>query len=385
LFYPALLNTATRLIKSYTGSEPLHQYLKSYFKTEPKHGSRDRKVITSWCYNYFRVATAQLGTIEEKIALGTFLTATNADPLVERIRPPWNTAISNSLDEKLELVKDIISPELLFPYRNNLSNQVDFKSFAKSFLLQPDLFIRLRPGANEVIKTLSQNAVAFEQISDTTLRLPNSSKLPDKLKPDRDYVIQDYNSQLIAGLVKNALHGNPSASVWDCCAGSGGKSIMTYDMAPGIHLTVSDRRRNILTNLELRFKAAGLANYKSAVFDLTKAGELCPFTEKFDFIIADVPCTGSGTWARTPEALHFFKPPQIQEYTALQKKIVQAAVSHLKPGGKLLYATCSVFQEENEGVSDFITGTLHLKKDESHLFKGYDIKADTLFGALFTM
>jgi 16S rRNA (cytosine967-C5)-methyltransferase len=385
LFYPALLNTAVRLIKGYSGSEPLHQYLKAYFKTEPKHGSRDRKIISSWCYNYFRVAGTPLQDVEVKIALGTFLTANQPNALVERINPAWNATITNSLEQKLEQVKDIVSPELLFPYRSSLSNQVEYKSFARSFLLQPDLFIRLRPKSREVIKTLAQSSVSFEQLSDTTLRLANGSKLPESLKPDRDYVIQDYNSQRIAGLVTKALHGNSNASVWDCCAGSGGKSIMTYDLAPRIHLSVSDRRRSILTNLEQRFKAAGLTNYKSAVFDLTKQGELCPFTEKFDFIIVDAPCTGSGTWARTPEALHFFTVDQVKEYSALQKKMVQAAVSHLKPGGKLLYATCSVFQEENEGVTDFITGTLHLKKEESHLFKGYDIKADTLFGALFTL
>lgn len=100
-------------------------------------------------------------------------------------------------------------------------------------------------------------------------------------------------------------------------------------------------------------------------------------------IIADVPCSGSGTWARTPEQLTYFSEKRIAKYASLQKKIVKNAIVKLKAGGYFLYITCSVFKMENEENVDFIHEQLHLKLVESRYLKGYEIQADTLFAALF--
>ncbi|MBA2563089.1 MAG: hypothetical protein H0V14_09295, partial [Chitinophagaceae bacterium] len=106
-------------------------------------------------------------------------------------------------------------------------------------------------------------------------------------------------------------------------------------------------------------------------------------TEKFDLIIADVPCTGSGTCARTPEQLYYFNQKQIKKYSALQKQIVENVVPYLKPGGHFLYITCSVFKKENEEIVNFIEEKFNLKVVKVQLLKGYEIQADTLFAALF--
>ncbi len=102
-------------------------------------------------------------------------------------------------------------------------------------------------------------------------------------------------------------------------------------------------------------------------------------------IIADVPCTGSGTWARTPEQLLYFRKEQIEKYTSLQKKILQNVIPHLKKGGHLLYVTCSVFKKENEEIVTFIQEELHLTLINMEILKGYEMKADTMFAALFTV
>ena len=100
-------------------------------------------------------------------------------------------------------------------------------------------------------------------------------------------------------------------------------------------------------------------------------------------IIADVPCTGSGTWARTPEQLKYFSKKSIDEYAGLQKKIVKNASLQLAAGGYLLYITCSVFKKENEDNVDFFSQNTELELIESGYLKGYEMQADTLFAAIF--
>jgi 16S rRNA (cytosine967-C5)-methyltransferase len=102
----------------------------------------------------------------------------------------------------------------------------------------------------------------------------------------------------------------------------------------------------------------------------------------FDLIICDAPCTGSGTWSRTPEQLYYFREKKIDEYSSLQKKIVSNVIPHLANGGYLCYITCSVFKKENEIVVDFIQEKFNLEIIRIEVLKGYDKKADTMFAAL---
>ena len=199
-------------------------------------------------------------------------------------------------------------------------------------------------------------------------------------------MIQDYNSQRVGEFVKlQTTNYKLQTAVWDCCAASGGKSIMAYDINPNIELTVSDMRESILENLKKRFAVAGIKKYNSFVADLSngQVAKSVP-TKVYDLIICDAPCTGSGTWSRTPEQLFYFKKETIEKYTALQKKILENVVPHIKPGGQLLYITCSVFKKENEDVVKYVQENFKLKLQKKEILKGYEMKADTLFAALFT-
>jgi 16S rRNA (cytosine967-C5)-methyltransferase len=193
-------------------------------------------------------------------------------------------------------------------------------------------------------------------------------------------IVQDYNSQRTGEFFPPVKH-EPKETVWDCCAASGGKSIMLYDRYPYADLWVSDIRESILANLRQRFREAGIRSYKSFIADLAD-NPPSPDLPPVDLIIADVPCTGSGTWARTPEQLFYFNEEKIAEYAQLQRKIVSTVTTRLKPGGHLLYITCSIFREENEACIDFIQEQFQLRLLKKELLTGYDHRADTLFAAL---
>jgi 16S rRNA (cytosine967-C5)-methyltransferase len=203
-------------------------------------------------------------------------------------------------------------------------------------------------------------------------------KVEDLFTPDKEVVIQDYSSQRIAEFIPGGKW------FWDACAASGGKSILVHDLLPGIDITVSDIRESILRNLQQRFRQAGVHPYRSFIADLTRSDSgLYDGTLPYDLVLADVPCTGSGTWSRTPEELYFFNPRKILTYSAAQKAIIGNIVPRLAPGTKLVYSTCSVFKKENEEMAALIQEKFGARAEMENLLKGYDLKADTMFAARF--
>ncbi|MBK7855665.1 MAG: hypothetical protein IPJ79_12900 [Bacteroidetes bacterium] len=137
----------------------------------------------------------------------------------------------------------------------------------------------------------------------------------------------------------------------------------------------------MLENAEARLKKAGAVNFSINECDLQKENPSF-LKSKVDGIIADVPCSGSGTWARTPEALTYFNKTKMEELAELQLQIINKAFECLKVGGLLLYITCSVFKRENEGViNDFLKNSSALVI-EKKIIEGYTKGADTMFVCL---
>ena len=381
------LDYAQTLLENYNGKEPFHLYLKKYFSLNKKHGSKDRRIISSLCYDYFRlgVSVSFEISVTEKLLLATFLMEHKPSKILKEFRPSWNEKIENPFPEKLSLVKDVFDLESIFRFNDELSTEIDVALFNLSFLIQPKLFLRMRPGKKEIVlQKLKKANISFEIVHPDCLSFVNSENLNRVLRLDDEAVIQDYNSQQTLAILKNEITGKfEMFSVWDCCAASGGKSILAYDLFKNTNLTVSDTRKNILKNLSDRFKRAGITNYSSFVADLSVAGSAKAIQSSFDVIIADVPCSGSGTWARTPEQLLFFQQNEIEKYALLQRQIVMNVLPFLNPNGYLLYITCSVFKKENEENVAFFTETNALRLIDNEYLKGYEVQADTLFVALF--
>ncbi len=362
---------------------PLAYYLKQYFTRHKKHGSRDRKWITHGCYAYFRLGHATAGLPAESRLQAALLLAEPRPP-ADFFPVSWQAIYPAGREERLRWLEQTIRgfyPDRIFPWTEQLSQGMDHLLFNRSHLQQPDLFIRIRPGYEQTVRAqLASAGIAFRSVSGECLALANTTKLDGIVALIRQAVIQDYSSQRVGSLLEMIPMDEP-LRVWDACAASGGKSILVRDKLPLAFLLVSDLRASVLQNLRQRFTAAGMGSYQTMVTDLSKPGTPRP-TGMFDLVICDVPCSGSGTWSRTPEQLVYFREEQIGEYAALQEQIWKAVLPFVKPGGYLLYATCSVFTAENEMQVEKIAAEAGWSVLQQVLWHGYADKADTLFGAL---
>ncbi|MEO6540261.1 MAG: Fmu (Sun) domain-containing protein, partial [Ferruginibacter sp.] len=318
----------------------------------------------------------------KKIIAATFLCEQTHSDFLNFHKPEWNDLITKPIAEKMKILG--LTSDHVFPWADELGAGVESERFTYSFFDQPGLFLRIRPGKKDtVIKKLQDAGLKFDILHDDCMGLPNATKVDAVLEIDKEVVIQDHNSQQVLNFLKDPANIEHPVHVWDCCAASGGKSMLAYDILHGkIELTVSDIRENILANLKKRFETAGIKKYTSFISDLSKNNSH-PTPHKYQVIICDAPCTGSGTWSRTPEQLFFFKPSTIDVYVEMQQKIVRQAASQLRKSGVFIYVTCSVFKKENEGMVNFLKQKFHLQLLQMELLKGYDKKADSMFVAVF--
>ncbi len=396
------LKSAITIIDDYDGDTPLSFFLKNFFRLHKQMGSRDRKAVSALVYHYFRLGHSLMDiSKEEKIFAGLFLCGDQYSPLLEYFRPDLNEQAEQSLEEKQQVVRHKFPGfrlQDIFPWKEELSAGIDHEKFCLSFLRQPKLFIRTRLNKQEEIAHLLQNAgISFEPINDNCIALPNGTSVENIIAEKSWYVIQDYSSQRTAEYF-NFPHsplapvgpGQATRSpqlIWDCCAGSGGKSILFHDLYPGVRLFVSDARASIIHNLHKRFREMGIRNYQAAVIDLTKPIGTKNFpggkiqSGSFDGILADVPCSGSGTWSRTPEQLYFFRTDKINEFRELQQNITRKIIPCLKKEAPLIYLTCSVFRKENEERINSLQAESGLHLERSGLIPGYEMEADTMFAA----
>lgn len=382
--YYSYLNTAGQILDAYKGEMPFSIFIKQYFSKEKKFGSKDRKQISTLCYHYFRVINAiNSKSMEESLLLATFLCENQTNPILALANPILNEQIEVDLSEKLNFIKGKIALDKLFPLNVYLSKSIDKDTFTKSIVVQPNFFIRLRPITRaKTIQHLKDLGIAFTLLNEDTLSLINGSKMPDTLIANKDYVVQDFSSQQVGSILQPFLSNlKATSTLWDCCAASGGKSIMLHDLGLECQLYVSDIRESILANLKERFETAGITKYSKFVSDLTSSKITTPL-KNFDVIIADVPCSGSGTWGRTPEQLSYFKASDIKIYTDRQEKIVNNLVQFLNKDGLLIYVTCSVFEQENEFIVNKIL-TKGFSQLHSEYIIGTEHKADSMFVSVF--
>ncbi len=382
-FFIAYIRIAQSIIKLYHPRQPFHSFLKQYFSLHKKHGSRDRKYITQTCYAYFRTsATCKHLPLEEQIKVGIYLTVSDLSP--------WNTILPQhwihyqKIEDRVKLLQTCdkgFSMSYIFPWEIDTSRSIDIQQWRYSFLQQPATFLRVRPYQLEKVKQiLSQQAITCQWISSYSIQLEPSVLIEKIFQLDREVVVQDISSQASGELLSDIKKQTElPLDVWDCCAGSGGKSILIQDILSPSSLMVSDQRKTILTHLMQRLKTAGVLYQTIMSIDLTKSIYV---DKKFSVILCDMPCSGSGTWGRTPEQLLFFDIQTVLTYHEKQKKILAQVLPFLLGRGYLLYITCSVFKKENEEIIEWLVNEKKMVLVKQEYWCGYNKRGDTLFGAL---
>ncbi len=383
-FFEKHIAVALTLIEAYNASVPLSVYLKKHFAQHKKYGSKDRKQIAHICYCYYRLGFALAELLpKERAMAAVYLCTSEAGDWLLSYDDEWRNAFANELEKRLLFVqsKHPFVTSDIFHFTSWLSRDIHVQEFCVSHLIQPDLFLRVRPGyTKSVTSKLSGNHIAFREISEHCIALSNATKIEPILSLNKEVVVQDASSQNIATFFTQlAMPAQPA--VWDCCAASGGKSILAFDHLPKISLTVSDIRSSIIHNLQQRFLQAGIKGFRTFVADVSTPGYT--HHQQYDLVICDVPCSGSGTWSRSPEQLPFFTESKLAHYTALQAKITANTVKAVKPGGYFLYITCSVFRQENEEIAASVAAVKGMKLLKAEVLKGYNKRADTMYAALF--
>jgi 16S rRNA (cytosine967-C5)-methyltransferase len=193
--------------------------------------------------------------------------------------------------------------------------------------------------------------------------------------------IQDEASQAVAHLVSVA----PGNTVLDLCAAPGGKTLLlSLAAGPQGHVVAADLHANRVRAMAERFERAGVRNIESVALD---GSEPLPFGSRFDRILVDVPCSGTGTLARHPEIRWRLRQEDLTDLHSRQVGLLRNALPALAPGGRLVYSTCSLEPEENEFVvSEALAGAPDefravTPRDALQRVLREDIAADHLVGA----
>ncbi len=155
------------------------------------------------------------------------------------------------------------------------------------------------------------------------------------------FEIQDLGSQ-IAALLSGA---KPGEQVLDLCAGAGGKTLALSAMMENRgQIFAHDSEKQRLAPIFERIKRAGCRNVQV----IAEADGLAALEERADLVLVDAPCTGSGTWRRRPDAKWRLSEAQLVTRMGEQAAVLATAAQYVKPGGRLVYVTCSVFRREND-------------------------------------
>ncbi|HKE59948.1 MAG TPA: RsmB/NOP family class I SAM-dependent RNA methyltransferase, partial [Pyrinomonadaceae bacterium] len=212
----------------------------------------------------------------------------------------------------------------------------------------------------EILAALAVGDASAERSTVTpgAWRVSGSAQILRNLASEGKVYLQDEASQLLAQIVDP----QPSERVLDLCAAPGGKAThlagLAGDRAMIVAADVSPRR------LQTVASSVALQQLKSVEVLRLDAGKPLPFTESsFDRVLVDAPCSGTGTLRRNPEIRWRLTPHDVRDLSEQQRLFLSNAAKMVKPGGKLVYSTCSVEWEENEEVvSSFLRDSEHFNQ-----------------------
>lgn len=316
-----------------------------YFKERRYAGSKDRRAVRELVYRAVRRAgevppsgrASMVGLAREDEALAAAFDGSVHGPAP--LAPGEPGAEASVLPGWLEKLVDPLIPAEEWPAlleRAPLDVRVN----------------RLRGTCEDALASLPEALPTPH--SPVGLRLPEGFQVePTKAWRSGLVEVQDEGSQLLA----LACAAAPGETVVDLCAGAGGKTLaLAAEMANQGRLIASDSDRWRLSRMAPRLARAGATIVEPRLLDPGRERQaLADLQGAADLVLVDAPCSGSGTWRRNPETRWRLTPDRLDRLVELQARLLDLAAPLVKPGGRLVYAVCSLLAREGRGQADTFT------------------------------
>ncbi|MBE6447193.1 MAG: RsmB/NOP family class I SAM-dependent RNA methyltransferase [Alphaproteobacteria bacterium] len=368
-------------------SSPFDIIMARYFKNHKWIGSADRRAIAEISYSMFR-HFEKLKLINQNITekFGRFFVLSflkhekkYSNKQIDEIFSGRKYApgkltdfeikfINRSLPSSYPLHVSLNYPQWLEPYLMKSFSSPDFENEMKALNETASVDIRvntLKTTSDEVVNNLKEFNVEPMRYASNGVRLRNG-----RISRSHEMVInglieiQDEGSQLIAEMCQ----AQPGDIVVDYCAGAGGKTLaLACAMQNKGRIFALDKYPERLENAKKRLRRAGVDN----VYCQEITGKWMKRHEQFaDIVLVDAPCSGTGTWRRNPDMRAKFTQKDLNELLAVQADILRSAQKLVKPGGRLVYSTCSVlFDEDEDQVFRFLKEFPNFSLEDVHLSK----------------
>ena len=360
---------------------PVDAFLNQYFRRRRFIGSKDRGVVSRMIYSVLRnesllnwclkqndlllssrtkilaaaVLLDELGFEELKAAFcgQQYCPSALSESEIKFIKNMvGRTAISETMPLSVRHhFPEWMEPQLVQIFNRELAQAMDAMKQEASVDLRVNTIKTNRP---EALKALSQQGLAPSPTSHSKLgiRLGKRGALFG-MRAFRDgwFEMQDEGSQLVAQLVQ----AKPGEKGIDFCAGAGGKTLaLAAQMENRGRILAWDVSGKRLGQMKPRLGRAGVSNVQAKVIKSERDNVVKRHRDSADWVLLDVPCSGTGTWRRNPDLRRRTTQADLGELKQLQKAILESAARLVKAGGRLVYATCSILPEENEvQVSEF--------------------------------
>lgn len=253
------------------------------------------------------------------------------------------------------------------------------ETMLRTFLEPSQTAVRLNlhlAAREEILDSLRSQGVSVRAsgLSETVVYLHGYDYLDGLAAFTRGWIqVQDVSSSLVG----TAAEPKPGDYIIDVCGAPGGKSIHLADLLKGTGLVeVRDLTEYKIALVEENIARTGFANLRTKVWDACEPDPAA--LEQADIVIADLPCSGLGIIGRKPDIKDQVTPEKMADLVRLQRQILSVVWQYVKPGGKLIYSTCTVNKTENEEQAEWITQNLPFAPVSLEAQLGENLKEETL-------
>jgi 16S rRNA (cytosine967-C5)-methyltransferase len=339
---------------------PADQALRRYFREHPNLGQQDRAFIAELCFavlRHLRLLRELGGRAQPRalllaaLAVLEGLSLRQLEPLISAKEKEWLEQLRGAARADLPPAVRLSLPDWLWTRLASMMPLAQAEALARGMLEPAPLDLRvntLRATREAVLARLTQDGIAAAPtaLSPIGIRLAGKPALQSyPLFLDGTIEVQDEASQLLAFLVAPRRR----EMVVDFCAGAGGKTLaLGAMMRTEGRVYAFDTSQRRLANLKPRLKRSGLSNVTPQHIDSENDSRVKRLAGKIDRVLVDAPCSGLGTLRRNPDLKWRQQPEDVAELATKQQAILESASRLVKPGGRLVYATCSILPEENE-------------------------------------